>query len=294
MVNQHTSLAKKRVLITICSLLCAFGVAFYSYYLETRFPPGKERLFYLPPSKYLKVISGNFKGFVADIFYIKGVLAIATKFDDRSLWFDWVQSNFRLALELDRGLIQSYFFAGVVIAEDRESIRKGIDFLKMGLDSNPRQWRIPYWIGFNYYQLGDYLKAIEYYKKASRLPQSPKFLSSVQPMLYYRAGEASLGIIYLESLAATTENSKQAEWINKKLEWLKDIVFLEEKLVEFKAEYGRLPDDLDELVETGVIGSIPDDNFGRGYYFDKDSKRIKSRFSDDAPLTSSSCPRCSE
>ena len=273
---------KKRVLSRLfLSLIwfCLFiSIIAGSLFLERTFLLKKERIFYLPPLDYLKIISGSFQSFCADIFYIRGIQAITEEIEDRSIWLDWVQRNFDIATSLDPKLTQGYFFGGLVVARDKEGVKKGIQFLEKGLKLNPEEWQIPYWIGFNYYRLGDHLKAIEYYERASHLPGAPRFLKSIQPMHYYKAGKPGLGVIYLEGLLHSIKDPEQLEWIEIKLRWLQSIVGLEEKVEQYKELFGYSPKDLEELIEKGLIKEIPDDPFGKGFYFDESSGRVKSRF----------------
>jgi len=238
----------------------------------------ERKFFYVPPLDYLKIVSGSFRSFCADMFYIRGVLAVAEKIEDTDTWVDWVQKNFETATSLDPELTQSYFFAGVVIGRDEESINKGIQFLEKGFRRNPDEWQLPYWLGFNYYQLGNYLKAIEFYQRASLLPGAPDYLKSNQAMLYYKAGRPDLGRVYLEGFLRSVEDSRQLKWIETKLRWLDNIVYLEEKVRQFRKAFGFWPQELEELVKTGILDEIPEDPFGKGYYLDKDSHRVKSRF----------------
>lgn len=286
MANSQIYFPKKRILISLTLFLVWVYLSIFiiagSFLLENTFLLEKRKFFYVPPLDYLRIISGSFKNFCADIFYIRGVLAIAEKIEDRNVWIDWVQKNFETATSLDPKLTQGYFFAGVVIGRDEESIKKGIKLLERGIKRNPDEWQIPYWIGFNYYQLGDYLKAIEYYEKASNFTAAPKFLKSIQPMSYYKAGRPDLGLMYLEGLLHSIKDPKQLEWIEIKLMWLQNLVYLEEKVGQFKEVHGRWPEGLEELIEVELLKEIPQDRFGRGYYLDKDSGRVKSRFFQEA------------
>jgi len=212
-------------------------------------------------------------------------------------WRKFVHNNFGLSILFDHKFLDAYFFAGVVVATDKKGLEEGISFLKKYLKFNPDSWRLLHWIGFNYYQLGKYLKAADYYRKASLLPDAPGFLKSNQPMLYYRGGRPDLGVIYLEGLLKSVRNKEELRWIKNKLKWLKNIVFLEKKINEFKNYFGRNPSDLKELVKYGLISSIPSDPFGKGYYLDKKTGRIKSRFfssskSSTSTLNHSSRSRC--
>ncbi len=271
--------SKQRILISLIFGLFILTIVKYSIFIQENFSFKREKLFYLLPIECFRLSGNSLRGFIADIFYIKGILAISDRiyFKKASEWIEWVQKNFEIAVSLDPYLVQGYFFAGIVVGRNKEGIKRGIDFLKKGLKLNPYEWRIPYWIGFNYYQLGEFLKAAYYYKKASILPNSPKFLKSNVVMFYYQAQKPELGIVYLEGLLKSVRDPAQLKWIKRKLEWLKKIVFLEEKVKEFKKLYQRFPQSLEELVEKGLIKEIPKDTFGKGYYLDQKA-RIRSKF----------------
>lgn len=278
MAGNRSCFSKKGIAFSIILGICIFSVVSLSFYLRKAFLLPKEKSLYTPPPKYVELISGSFKGFFADLFYIRGVLALTERMDNTSLWVDWVQENFRTAVCLDPNLVQAYFFAGVVVAKDAQSTHRGIEFLKQGLILNPKSWQIPYWLGFNYYQLGDYLKAVSYYRIASQLPNAPAFLKSNSPMLYYRAGRPDIGILYLQGLLQSVKDKKQLEWIKMKLIWLENLVFLEEKVDEFRKTFGFAPQTLEDLVNYKLIPGIPEDAFGGGYYLDKQTKTVKSKF----------------
>lgn len=248
-----------------------------SIFLDENVSLYRESVHYVPPFKFIKLISGTFQSFWADIFYIRGIMAITGKFENREERTYWVQQNLKLATDLDPELLQAYFFGGIVLGRTEKTIRMGIKFLKEALIKRPSDWHIFYWIGFSFYELGDYSLAIKYYKKASDFPDAPEYLKSNQPMLYYKAGKPDLGISYLEGLLHSVKDSKQLEWIKVKLEWLRNISFLEKKVKEFEQIYSRPPENLQEMVAKGILDKIPQDPFLGGYYLDKNSGRIKSR-----------------
>lgn len=277
MVYHRLYLSAKRILAVVIFGFCLISVPLASAYLEKINLP-KEKFFYLPPVKLVEVIGGRFKNLAADFFYINGVMAVTDKFRDREKRVEWIQDNFGLAVYLDPELTEAYFFSGVVLSRDRTGMEKGIEFLEKYRYLNPSDWRIPYWIGFNYFQLGDYLTAAKFYEQAAGLPGSPGYLRSNQAFLYYRAGRADLGIMYLRALKQSVKDDRQLKWIEIKLLWLENIVFIQDTLNRFTAAYGRLPAGLNELVEKGFMSGVPKDPFGREYYLDADKGEIKSRF----------------
>lgn len=263
-------------LIVAILVLFLFTISF-SLFLENATPLQKASIHYVPPLEFIKFISGTFQSFWADIFYIRGIMAITGDFKNKRERTFWVQENLEVATNLDPKLVQAYFFAGVVVPnDDEECIEKGIQFLKRGIQRSPTEWQLPYWIGFNYFQLGEYLKAIEYYKKASNLSDAPKFLKSIQPMHYYRAGRAGLGVIFLEGLLHSIKDPRQLEGMEIKLNWLKNIVELEKTVKKFSQIYGRPPKNLEELITEGFLEKVPEDPFLGGYFLDEESGMVRS------------------
>jgi|GEM_PF-1239608 tetratricopeptide (TPR) repeat protein len=256
---------------------CLFLVMAMSVTLHRRYHFETERILYLPYAPYLAMMDNSLKSGIADFFYIRMVLSLTDEFKDKNERLKYIQNTAAVSVTLDPRMVQSYFFAGVVIADDNESLRKGISFLTDYSYLAPDDWRLPYWIGVNYYQLGEYLKAAQFYQKAGQKPGAPNFLKTNPALFYYKSGETVAGIAYLEGLAGSVNDARQLELIERKLEWLRRIAFLEKNAGEFKQRFGRYPDELEDLVRAGLIGSIADDPFGVGFYWDKQEKRVKSR-----------------
>ncbi|OGX26708.1 MAG: hypothetical protein A3J51_03665 [Omnitrophica WOR_2 bacterium RIFCSPHIGHO2_02_FULL_45_21] len=259
-------------------VICFLLIPWLSLSLHRRLIPESRKFFLNPSPVALRLFSGSFASFLADMFYIQGILDISGEFDSPAIRIERVQGDFSAALSLDPKLVQGYFFASIVLGHDKEGITKAIDFLEAHRGLNSSEWRILYWLGFSYYELGNYRKAVDYYREASLLPGAPDFLKSNPVMLYYKAGKADLGVAYLRGLLGSLKEKSQVEWIKVKLEWLENIAELEKKALEFKGRFGQPPQRLEELVERGLILNLPEDPFGGGYYLDKETGRIKSRF----------------
>ncbi|MBI4846908.1 MAG: hypothetical protein HY810_10640 [Candidatus Omnitrophica bacterium] len=278
MADKFVYFSKQRILIGLVFAACIFIIPGMSSALQKISLLDVKKQELILPAEYFEFIHGGFKGAFADGFYIKGILSLTDKFENSLERLEIVQNNFACALTMDHNLIQAYFFAGIVLGRTEEGINKNIDFLKKYKKFNLKEWRIPYWIGYNYYQKGAYLEAAKYYNEAAFLPGAPDYLKSNQIMLYYNANRAVSGIVYLKGLLISVKDKKQLEWVKVKLEWLEGINLLEQKAGEFKEFFGRYPDSLEELVEKKLLLQIPDDPFGTGYYWDADKAAVRSRF----------------
>ncbi|MDD5729549.1 MAG: hypothetical protein PHN57_00260 [Candidatus Omnitrophica bacterium] len=250
-----------------------------SFYLEKSPTQEKNNLYFLPQAEYIKIVSGSYRALSAHLLYIKGVLELTDEIPNRT---PYLLKLFRLCVELDPKLIDAYIFGGVIVPSKKADIPEGILFLKEAMHLNPGEWRIPFWIGFNYLELGDYKKVIEYYKLASELPASPAYLKTNLAFFYYKSGGAQEGLLYLEGLADTLKDESMLESLKKKIAWLKNIIILEAKVQEYKDRFGEWPFELQDLVKKGLLANIPGDPFGKGFYLDKEPQtgrvKVKSKF----------------
>ena len=283
MVISRLNILKERALsIVIVAVILFFLIAPLSYLLNRMPYSDKRHLYYVPPLNYLSLLSGTHKLSIANLFFIRGILDLSEEFPPSVDRTAYLLRNFEIASTLNPQLLQAYFFAGIVVPRTREEIPRGIKFLKEALKRNSQAWEIAYWLGFNYYQLGEYSKTIEYYKIASSYKDAPSFLKTNLAYLYYRTNQAQLGILYLKGLLESIKDRRLLELIELKIAWLKNIIFLEDQVKKFKEIYGLWPKALEELIEKGLIDKIPEDPFGKRYELDeewyKGPARVKSRF----------------
>lgn len=246
--------------------------------IDQKLTRDRPQMFYVPPASVLKVFPGSLRFVFADLYYILGIMAIAEEEPDVLVY---VHKNFRAALELDPGLTSAYVLGGVVAPRGTAEIPQGILFLKDYAARSPQDWRIPFWIGLNYLQLGDSLKAAEYYQRASALPGAPGHLRSLAAWAYYEADEPELALAYLKGIAETVQDSGLRASLDRKLAWLTNLVLLEHNVREFHEQSGTWPGNLQELVDAGLLDQIPEDPWGGGYVLDeewyKSPGRVRSR-----------------
>jgi tetratricopeptide (TPR) repeat protein len=247
----------------ILAILCLIAIAI-SVHMNRVKPFSEKKLLFVPEAKYLERIIGTFRNPVALAFYMKGAQELAYNTKEK---FDLLIALFRLTIDLDPKITQAAFLGGMVAPERAKNIPKAIELLKEAAEKNPKNWRIYYWTGFNYLQIGSYKKAAEYYKKASELPGALPFLETASVHILARGNDLGPAIAEAERiLAANKEDEDTAELMELRLLWLKSMKFLEQKTIEFHNKTGRYPQRLEELVEHNILPKLPQDEFGGGFY----------------------------
>lgn len=267
-------------LIFLCLIAFALEMGI-SLHLMLKPKVSPESLLFLPAPEYLKHLSGTFRPLFAQMLFMKGVLEFATNSSEK---MDYLFEIFRSSIHLDPELRSAAFFGGVVLPKKPTDIQKGIALLTEAMKLNPIEWRFPYWIGYNYSQLEDYISTADYYKQASLLPGSPPFLKTNLAMIYYSAQKPELAIMYLQGLKESVQDEMSLDLIQTKIDWLMNIVFLEQKVSDFEKAFGKRPASLNELVDRGILREIPKDPFGDGYYLDNSTgagsgtSKVRSHF----------------
>lgn len=254
-------------------------VLFSSSAIDQTLPHLAPRIFDAPaPIGGLALLPDSVKAVWADGLYIRAILAIGDE-DPRALAS--VHRNLHAAVALDPGLISAYLMGGVVAPRGKAGIPKGIRFLKECAARAPQEWRIPFWMGFDYLQLGNDLKAAEAYRRASSLPGAPHYVRGITAWEYYKAGKPDLALRYLQGVSQALQDPALRKALERKITWLSRLVLLEDAVRALYERDGRWPMDLQELVSAGLLDEIPEDPVGEGYYLDeawyKHPGRVRSR-----------------
>ncbi|MGM0601301.1 MAG: tetratricopeptide repeat protein [Candidatus Rifleibacteriota bacterium] len=259
-MNIEAILKKYFWVILALTTLATVGLSLHLY---REAPFAEKELLFVPDARYVKRICGTFRNPVALAFYMKGAQELAYATHEK---FELLQALFKLAIELDPKLTQAAFLGGMVAPTRAKDVLKANKLLKLAHSKNPDNWQFPYWIGFNYLQVGKYKEAAEYYRKASKLPGALPFLETASVYILSKANNLDLAVSEAERLLAGSKEEDTNELLLLRLKWLKTMQFLEGECREYKKKTGEYPQKLEELVEAGLLKELPQDEFGEGFY----------------------------
>ena len=240
--------------------------------------PIREDPLYLPNGNYLKMLSLDFDGLLSDLFWIKGSIYFGSHYRKRKHDYKWLYHLLDLSTDLDPKYYDVYWYGSSILPSVKESIK----ILEKARIYFPHDWKIPEMIGFyHHFYLKDYLSAAHHYEIASLLPGHPPYVPSLAGRFYTEAGDIDSAVRVLKNFYDMCDKKDLQEDFAKRIKQLKDIKLLEEKLDLFKKRYKRKPSTLSELVEVGIITSLPKEPYGGSYLLDSSRKRVMSN---TAPL----------
>lgn len=200
----------------------------------SRFPErNMENLLYLPTGQGLKVVSMGFQSLLADVLWMKAIGYFGGhNLTDRN--YPWLYHILDQVTDLDPLFRHPYIFGGVVLSVVADSTEESVALLRKGMDYHPDDWRLPFYIGFNYfYYLKDPVRAAEYIQVAASLPARPQYLPYLAASLMTKVGRLEAAITFLETVAANATEDYVRDHIALKIEALRE---------------GRIPDGLEKFL----------------------------------------------
>ena len=144
-----------------------------------------------------------------------------------------------------------------------------VALLEKGLQASPVKWQYWHDIGFVYYwDLHDYLKASEAFRRGADLPGAPWWLRSMAATLLARGGDRATSRLLWQQLFDTANNEYARNAARTKLMQLKaieDIEQLQAGLDRYAARRRLTSASWSDLLSAGAVRTIPLDPAGTPY-----------------------------
>lgn len=218
------------------------------------------------------VVSLDHQGFVADLLFIRVVLHSGSlMWKPTYIDFDgkWAYGIMDVVTDLDPRFYTAYLFSGMGLVHYHEDARLAIPILEKGMKVFPESWELPFWAGYLYLnRLDDPKNGAKYLWKAHNVPGAPKQFVFIMMSALKRSGDFGLAAEGMKALADGSRNPNLKQLYLKKSIRLNNLDQLKRAGAAFKDQKGRFPDNLDELVQAGIIDKVPLDPDNRGYAWD--------------------------
>ncbi len=224
---------------------------------------------------FLKIISGEFKGLVADYLNLKAAIIKggAEEMEDE----DWqaLYTLFKQSIELDPLFFHTGYYTQGILAWREGWHEKAVEILIINAGHRYWDWEPKFYLGFDYfYYLKDDEMGASYLKASSQLPGAPTLTTTLAARLMQRSGHTLTAIAFLKSMLERAKDESIIQNLTQRLKAHLGVYQLEQALESFKNKNGRLPVSLDALVAGGYIGQIPDNPMGDGFYYNPGTGEI--------------------
>ena len=222
---------------------------------------------YIIPSKFSRMLALGNQGLLSDFLFLKTSTFIGGRSGsgNRLSEEDWnyVSRSLDVVTDLDPYFVDPYILAEGLFAWDAGKPEEANRLLSKGMKYRTFDWRLPFFVGFNhFYFLKDYETASGFIMTASRLPGSPAYLATLGARLAYYGGKSKTALLFLEEMLAETDDVLLRNRLEMRMLALERAVAIEDALGKFKAQEGRSPEQLIELVTAGYLSELPLDPYG--------------------------------
>lgn len=266
--------------MAVAGLLAAVVLCEFFLHNTPQADPLGKRLLYLPSARMLKLVSLGNEGLVADMLYLWSIQYYSQfQFREKFLYLDTV---FNLITDLDPLYKDPYRIGAMIMSLQSEGDRAQhkaaiVRLYEKGMAARPDDWEIAEIAAWDAHQvMQDQELAVRWMGEAASRPGAPSTM-----MRMYARWRDDIGgwtvedsIAYWEEVVEASENNWER---NLATSHLYDAYVnlhrrtLDPALQRFFRRTGRCPDSWQQLVDVGVVATVPVDALGKAYGIDPDS-----------------------
>jgi hypothetical protein len=249
-------------------------------------PEPVETLYDVPPipGDVARPLSFGFGSLLADFTFLEAIQVLAPRHGDWSAE-QYAGPDRRLnrlldySVEVDPKFAGAYRFAGAALPHETNDgkalgVLPAISILERGARQRPDVWLIPFMLGFlESYYLRDYAEAGKYLSMAAQDPGAPPYLGLLATRVSAQGGELITALALAQTmLAQANEEETRRDWQARveALEMERDLRAIEAASARFKAERGRAPSSVGELLAAGLLPREPVEPHGGRYLINPD------------------------
>lgn len=229
------------------------------------------------PEKMIGMVSLEFDGVLADYLMLKTMVFLGEKMErkeqpDKREWH-LVHRSLQQITNLDDRFWDPYVLASMTFPWEANMIPETCALLEKAAIAREEDHRPYFFLWFmKFYFEKDPRAAAKYIKLASTKPKAPEYYSTLAARMDLYAGNTLTGALFLEDILAKTSSPTTRLHLEKRIDALKRIAFLEEKVGVYKQRHGTNPAKLEDLLTDRIILAIPSDPYGGQFFLRPDGR----------------------
>lgn len=155
--------------------------------------------------------------------------------------------------------------------DDPDALQQSIAIGQQGIANGDPDWRIPYYMATNefLYAKND-AAAAEYYNMAANTPGVPQYAERFSLNFGIETNQRATTEQLWETIKDSTNDPDEKARAQAYIDHLEDFDYLDAASKAYKAKFGAFPTSTAELVQSGIIPSVPVDPFGFTFVIEKD------------------------
>jgi hypothetical protein len=264
-----------------CGLILAYIFLVFPFAELQKSRPVEVKLGYLPHAQLLKIAGGEHRATVAGLIVMRVLFYFGTvlqKLKEKVV----VQPEFlnmyrtiQSIVDLDPYNMDSYYFAQAVFTWDLGRVREVNALLEQGMERRSWDPTLPFYLGFNHaYFLKDYASGAKFMQIAAERSGNP-FYAQLAARFFYESEQSTLGLAFLETMIQSAKDKA----VRRNYELRRDALLasraIEQARDAYRSQFGALPVRVEQLVEAGLLATLPEDPYGGTFYID-DGGRVRT------------------
>lgn len=229
------------------------------------------------PERLIGMVSLEFDGVLSDYLMLKSMVFLGEKNErkERPNEREWhlVHRALQQVTNLDDRFWDPYVLAAMTFPWEVGMIAETCALLEKAATARPEDHRPYFFLWFmKFYFEKNPREASPYIKRAAAIPGAPEYYTTLAARMDLYAGNTLTGALFLEDILAKTSSPSIRLSLEKRIDALKRIAFLEEKVGNYKQKHGALPGRLEDLVTDRIILAIPTDPYGGKFFLQPDGR----------------------
>jgi hypothetical protein len=160
-------------------------------------------------------------------------------------------------------------------------VREALEILRRGRENHPRDWRLPFYVGYLlYFVSGDPVAGGGALGEAARIPGSPAYLPFLATRMLSEGRKPETAMAFLSAMTRQETDPVRREILERRMKEViveRDIQDLERAAEAYREKNGRWPETLSDLVTAGVRARIPVEPNGGKYLLSPGGKVRSSK-----------------
>ena len=172
-------------------------------------PTERDEVF-LPKPDLLKLAALGFDSVISDYYWIQALYKVGGSRQHPEEYSSYVAKIIDVVTTLNPFVDHPYRFAAIWLTHSEESVRRGNDLLRRGIEYHPDDWRNYFYLGFNqFYYLEENEEAAESLEKSIQLEGSPAYLPRLVARLRSETSSLETAAIFMTEMLNSTQSDEE-------------------------------------------------------------------------------------
>lgn len=213
------------------------------------------------------------KTVLADYFWLDAIQYYGGWREDHN--YQKLADYLKLTTELDPKFSYPYAFSALVLPS--ENIQEGYTIAEKGVSENLNDWQIPYFLATSYHLYKeDKALASKYFDIAARTPGAPDNLSYVSAAYNSAPNNRSTALTIWQAIYDNSTDPEARDRAKNYIYHFELMNFYDEAAAKYQQKNGSWPQTPEDLINGGIVVSLPADPFGFIFYYLDGKVQLKS------------------